>query len=179
MACKGSRVRSGSLMSYADQVATSPYSDDQARAMDLLKLDYERVQAVIDKFDSQIFAIRNWAVTMTGALGALAVTVEEPLVLLVGLAPPLFFAFPELRYKSYSDEAIARGYYLEEQIHRLALEGKMPEQGYQFGIRGQIHRPRLRQMVRRLIIGRVTPVFYGGLLLIVLVGLITYSTWVP
>jgi hypothetical protein len=179
MACKGSRVRSGSLMSYADQVATSPYSDDQARAMDLLKLDYERVQAVIDKFDSQVFAIRNWAVTMTGALGALAVTVEEPLVLLVGLAPPLFFAFLELRYKSYSDEAIARGYYLEEQIHRLALEGKMPEQGYQFGIRGQIHRPRLRQMVRRLIIGRVTPVFYGGLLLIVLVGLITYSTWVP
>jgi hypothetical protein len=61
--------------------------------MDLLKLDYERVQAVIDKFDSQIFAIRNWAVTMTGALAALAVTVEEPLVLLVGLAPPLFFAF--------------------------------------------------------------------------------------
>ena len=55
----------------------------------------------------------------------------------------------------------------------------MPEQDYQFGIREQIHRPKLRQMARRLIIGRVTPVFYGGLLLIVLVGLITYSTWVP
>jgi hypothetical protein len=26
-------------MSYADQVATSPYSDDQARAMDLLKCE--------------------------------------------------------------------------------------------------------------------------------------------
>jgi hypothetical protein len=165
-------------MPYADRVDSSPYGDEQARAIELLKLDHEVVRTVIDKFDSQIFTIRNWAVTMTGAIAALAVTVEEPLVLLVGLAPPIFFAFLELRYKSYSDEAISRGHYLEEQIQRVALEGKMPDPGYQFGMRGQIHRPELRQMARRLIRGRATPVFYGGLVFIVLVGLITYSAWI-
>jgi hypothetical protein len=159
-------------------VDTSPHSDDQVRVLELLKLDHEVVRSVIDKFDSQIFTIRNWAVTMTGAIAALAITVEEPLVLLVGLAPPIFFAFLELRYKSYCDEAISRGHYLEERIQRVALEGKMPEPDYQFGMRGQIHRPQLRRMARRLIKGRVTPVFYGGLLFIVLAGLVAYSTWI-
>jgi hypothetical protein len=68
-------------MPYADRVDSSLYGDEQAGAIGLLKLDHEVVRTVIDKFDSQIFTIRNWAVTMTGAIAALAVTVEEPLVL--------------------------------------------------------------------------------------------------
>ena len=154
---------------------TPPHGEEQAQAIDLLKLDYEVARSVVDKFDSQLFTIRNWAVTTTGAIAALAVTVEQPFVLLVGLAPPILFAFLELRYQIYCDDMIAHSHYLESQIHRVVLEGRTPDPDYQFGIRGRIQRPQLRRMARRFVTERVTLTFYGGLLLILIVGLAVYA----
>jgi hypothetical protein len=83
-----------------------PYSTNEARTMNFLKLDYEAARAVVDKFDGHLFAVRNWAVTTTGAIAALSLSVAQPLVLLVGLGPSVVFAFLELMYKGYHDEAV-------------------------------------------------------------------------
>jgi hypothetical protein len=64
-----------------------PYSANEARTMDFLKLDYEAAQAVVNKLDGHLFAVRNWAVTTAGAIAALSLSVAQPPVLLVGLVP--------------------------------------------------------------------------------------------
>jgi hypothetical protein len=97
---------------------TQPYSAEEARTMDFLKLDYEAARVVVDKLDGQLFAVRNWAVTTTDAIAAL----------IVGRTPPRnlgrpganrALAFLELMYKGYHDEAIGRSKYVETRIHRL------------------------------------------------------------
>jgi hypothetical protein len=90
--------------------------------MDFLKLDYEAAQAVVNKFDGHLFAVRNWAVTTTGAIAALSLSVAQPLVLLVGLGPSVVFAFLELMYKGYHDEAVDKRGYVERQIQQVAVK---------------------------------------------------------
>ena len=113
-----------------------PYSANEARIMDFLKLDYEAAQAVVNKFDGHLFAVRNWAVTTTGAIAALSLSVAQPRVLLVGLVPSVLFAFLELMYKSFHDEAIDKRKYVETQIQRVAVESSSLDTDYQFGMGG-------------------------------------------
>jgi hypothetical protein len=158
---------------------TQPYSADEARTMDFLKLDFEAARAVVDKLDGQLFAVRNWAVTTTGAIAALSLSVEQPLVVLVGLVPTMLFAFLELMYKGYHDEAISKSKYVETQIHRVAVERASLDPDYRFGIGGWIHRPRIRQMTWTFLNRREISTFYVGLIVILLAAFGVYSAWIP
>jgi hypothetical protein len=158
---------------------TQPYSADEARTMDFLKLDYEAARAVVDKLDGQLFAVRNWAVTTTGAIAALSLSVEQPLVLLVGLVPTVLFAFLELMYKGYHDEAIAKSKYVETQIQQVAVERSSLDPDYRFGIGGWIHRPQIRRMTWTLLNRHEISTFYVGLILILLAAFGVYSAWIP
>jgi uncharacterized membrane protein len=148
---------------------------DQTRILDLLKLDYEAARAVVDKLDNHLFAVRNWAVTTIGAIAALSATVDKPPVLLVGLVPTFLFGVLELMYKGFHDDAISHSRYLERQIHRVAILGTMPEADYEFGIGGHIHRPRLHRMAWTLLNRREISTFYGGMVLILVVGVVIFS----
>lgn len=157
---------------------TQPYSVDEARTMDLLKLDYEAARAVVDKLDGQLFAVRNWAVTTTGAIAALSLSVERPLVLLAGLVPTVLFAVLELMYKGFHDEAIAKSKSVETQIQRIAMSRSALDPDYRFGIGGWIHRPGIRRMTWTFLNRREISTFYIGLILILLVALGIYSAWI-
>jgi hypothetical protein len=69
--------------------------DMRDRTIDLLKLEYEVSRSLIDKLDSRLFIVRNWAITTTGAIVALSLTVDQPRVLIVGAVAALFFAYLE------------------------------------------------------------------------------------
>jgi hypothetical protein len=60
----------------------------------------------------------------------------KPPVLLVGLVPTVLFAFLELMYKGFHDEAIAKSRYVETQIHRIAVERSSLDPDYRFGVGG-------------------------------------------
>jgi hypothetical protein len=53
--------------------------DEQARTtqMHLLEFELELLQKTLDKFDNARFTIKNWAVTLTGALLALSVNAKK------------------------------------------------------------------------------------------------------
>lgn len=68
------------------------------RMVRLLELDLEYLHRTIDKFDNQRFSIRSWAVTTGGALLALAVSVRNAGVPIVGLFVVAFFAYLEIVY---------------------------------------------------------------------------------
>jgi hypothetical protein len=167
------------LMDRMPSMEIQPYGADEVSTMDFLKLDYEAAQAVVDKLDGHLFAVRSWAVTTTGAIAALSLSVEQPLVLLVGLMPIVLFAFLELMYKGYHDEAISKSKYVETQIQRVAVERSSLDPDYRFGIGDWIHRPRIRRMTWTFLNRREIPTFYVGLILILLLALGIYSVWIP
>lgn len=68
------------------------------RTIRMLELDLEYLHKTIDKFDNQRFTIRNWSVTVGGALLALAVGRKSFIIPLVGLLMVCLFAYLEIVY---------------------------------------------------------------------------------
>jgi hypothetical protein len=63
----------------------------RARQIRLMEIEAESLHQALDKFDSSRFAIKNWAVTSTGALLAWSVNAKNAGIALVGFAiVPLF-----------------------------------------------------------------------------------------
>ena len=152
-------------------------SSRREATLDLLRLDYEISRSVINAFTDRLFTVRNWAVTLTGAIVALSLTAEQPVVLAVGLVPPLFFAFLESIYQSWLSSAILRSEYLESQMHEVALNGGALDQSYEFGVRGWIHSPypQFRQMILGLLRRREALTLYLGLFLVPILATFLYA----
>lgn len=67
-------------------------------SFDLYKLDLDYLQKTIDKFDGQRFAIRNWSVTATGALLAVAVSQKNVAIPALAVLLVATFAYLEIIY---------------------------------------------------------------------------------
>lgn len=70
----------------------------ESRAAALHELDLEYLNKTIDKFDAQRFGIRNWSVTATGALLAVAVSQKNVVMPLVAVLLVIFFGYLEVVY---------------------------------------------------------------------------------
>ncbi len=70
--------------------------DNKAAALHALDLEY--LNKTIDKFDAQRFSIRNWSVTATGALLAVAVSQKSAVMPVVAVLLVAFFAYLEVIY---------------------------------------------------------------------------------
>ena len=114
--------------------------DRGANTQRLLELEYERLQASIDKFDDQRFHVKGWAITVAGALLALGFNAREPLVILAGGFVSLFFAYMEIPYMTMQERVINRSNELEELLDATQcgpLEDLQPP--YVFGIGKCLH----------------------------------------
>jgi hypothetical protein len=116
----------------------------------ILLLDYEKTLAYIDKADGQLFQIRGWALGFCSAVVAFAVTQNAALILGGNCVLILAFCLLELIYKSFHDDAIARGHRLES-IIKASLDPASPlPPDYVFGIGHQIQVPSLRRVLQIL-----------------------------
>lgn len=70
----------------------------ESKAATLHELDLEYLNKTIDKFDAQRFSIRNWSVTATGALLAVAVSQKNAMIPIVAVLLVVFFAYLEVLY---------------------------------------------------------------------------------
>jgi len=147
---------------------------DQDRTIDLLKFDYQVARSLIDKFENHVFIVRNWAITTTGATVAISLSADQRLVLVVGLVPPTFFGLLELIYQCWTWEAVEYSRDIEDRLHQVAIENHALDDDYKFGVRRWIRRPGLGRMAQMFFRRREILIFYVGLLLVPVVGLLIY-----
>lgn len=101
----------------------------------LLELEYERLQASIDKFDELRFKIKGWSITAAGVLAALAINTRQISLLLVAALLTFFFAFMEAIYMDLQVCAIGRSNEVEGLLELARREGiGLAHESYVFGI---------------------------------------------
>src|SRR5262249_51890331 len=113
-----------------------PMSDEtvRARQIHLLEFELDSLQKALDKFDNSRFTIKNWAVTVTGALLALSVTAKNFGIALVGLAIVPIFAYLELLYMYIQTKVSSRIDNIENLLDwTMRVDGPLPEGEYSFG----------------------------------------------
>ncbi|GII25412.1 hypothetical protein [Planosporangium mesophilum] len=145
---------------------------DPKESFALMLTDFEYLQKSIDKFDAQRFAIKNWAVTSSGAILAVAYGSRRPIVGIGGVLIVLFFGFLEIIYLEMQVSVIERSNQLEGLINRARAEKNSPPE-YVFGIGQAFAKSFSFHRVPKLIfrMGRIhITSFYLGLLLAMLLG---------
>ncbi len=118
---------------------------------ELLKFDYEKTLAFLDKADGWLFQIRNWALVSCSAVVTYAVSIERTIVLLANIFLILCFCIFELIYKSFHEDCIKKSHELEELIQKsLDTKSELPSD-YQFGIGHAILVPRFKRLLSILL----------------------------
>ncbi len=107
----------------------------RARQIRLLELEFESLQKALDKFDNSRFMIKNWAVTVTGALLALSVNAKNFGIALVGFAIVPLFAYLELLYMYMQRKVTSRADHIEYLLDlTMRIDGPLAEADYSFGV---------------------------------------------
>jgi hypothetical protein len=145
----------------------------------LLELEYQRLQASIDKFDDRLFKIKGWAITVAGALFALGVQGNRPIIIAAGAVVVAFFGFLEVIYVDLLSLTIKRSDDVEallESARRTGLGagheayvfglGKIFKGGFQFG--------RVKALLRKR---HHLTAFYAGLVLLMALGAILLAAF--
>jgi hypothetical protein len=142
---------------------------------ELMRLEFDRLQASIDKFDDQRFKIKGWAITAAGALFAVAVNVHESVLAIAGAVLVLFFGYLEVVYMNMELHAIRRCNDVEALMNRAATGLPPKNDEYIFGL-GQtfafdfhvrlipeiLHK---RHYITAFYVGLVLAMVIGGLLI--------------
>jgi hypothetical protein len=124
--------------------------------------DYDDARNAVDKFDGQLFTIRNWAVTSAGALLALGFSTSQWVVPVVGLVSVVLFGYLEMTYKCFHEDALFRGRQMEGLIEQ-ALAGGDFTAGYRFGLSHAFHAPTVKRILKMFLMRRHITLLYAGL----------------
>jgi hypothetical protein len=112
-------------------------SDEPVRAtqLHLLEFELESLEKMLDKFDNSRFQIKNWAVTVTGALLALSVNAKDFRIALVGFAIVPLFGYLELLYMYIQTKVILRADIIQSMLDSMMRSGRplVLDDGYKFG----------------------------------------------
>ncbi len=141
--------------------------------------EYEFHRAAIDKLDAQRLQIRNWAITLAGALFAVSVTAQRPTVAFGGLATTVLFAWLEVVYMMMQGGVIARSNKLESLVDDYRLRGVDPVH-YEFGVshayRGNFYWTAMASAIFRR--GRIHLWgFYLGLMTVMATAAVAINLW--
>lgn len=99
----------------------------------LMELEYETARTSIGNFDDQRFRIKGWAITVAGALLALAVSSDHRLGV-VASGAALFFAYLDVMYMSIQQRVIDRSNDLERYLEAARRGNLTFVDSYVFGI---------------------------------------------
>lgn len=109
--------------------------NNETETLRLLEVEYQRLQAGIDKFDEQRFKVKGWSITVAGALVALGINSKQVTLLAVAAPIIFFFAFMELIYLNLQVSVTRRSNEIEELIELARREGVgAAHDSYVFGI---------------------------------------------
>ena len=118
--------------------------------LNLIKFDYEKTLDFLDKADSWLFQIRNWAGVSTTGIVAYAVSSKSAITLVANVFLIIGFCFFELIYKSFHEDCVSKSYILEGLLQKsLDPDTSLPE-NYKFGIGHAIDVVHPKKLIRIL-----------------------------
>jgi hypothetical protein len=143
--------------------------------------EYEYHQTGIDKLDEQRLQIRNWSITVSGALLAVAFSAKVALIAYGSVLVALLFFFLEAIYLSIEHGVIERSNFIETLINHYRRTGKLREP-YEFGVSYAHQGDFYLKDMRRVIFGRGRlhlTAFHAGLVGIAILGAVTAGLTIP
>jgi hypothetical protein len=101
----------------------------------LLEVEYDKLQAAIDKCDDQRFKIKGWSITVAGALFVLGVNANNSWLVVAGAVAAVLFGYLEIVFVQIQLRIISRSNEIESRLDsaRRGVWSKVDE-GYSFGI---------------------------------------------
>ena len=135
-------------------------------------MEYDRLQASIDKYDDQRAKIKGWAITVAGALFAFGVNLGQPALVAAGALLVLFFGYLEAMTMGIQVAVIDRSNEVERLLELARREGFGAEHdAYVFGIGKVFVVPFIVRGIPRLIRHRLhITSFYAGLTIAMVAG---------
>jgi hypothetical protein len=111
--------------------------------IEAFKSDYDSTLDFIDKCDTHIFRVKNWALITTSAVVAYSISSDNESIVLVNLILIPAFLYLELIYKSLQDSAIDHTTDISERIDRALSLDRSDDLigGYQFGFGRKLKYP--------------------------------------
>ena len=119
---------------------------NDTKIIDILKLDYEKTLAFVDKTDLLIFKIRNWVILTSSGVIAFGFTKDSYLILSLNVFIISAFMFIELIYKGFHESGIKHSFYLENQIQSYVKDKDIDDK-YIFGLGHAITPPDITVML--------------------------------
>jgi uncharacterized membrane protein len=95
--------------------------------------EYEYHRTGIDKFDGQRLQIRNWSITVSGALLAVAFSAKVVFIAYGSVLVALLFFFLEAIYMQIQHDVMQRSNHIETLINHHRRTGQLQEP-YEFGV---------------------------------------------
>lgn len=107
--------------------------DDRPEWLDYLLTEYGYHRSAIDKFSSQRLLIRNWSISVAGAIFAVALTADVPAFAFGSVVSTLMFGALEMLYMHMEAGVIDRSNQLEVVVNKFRKDGQAPDD-YEFGV---------------------------------------------
>jgi uncharacterized membrane protein len=111
---------------------------DLQEARRLMQLEYETAIKGIADFDDQRGRIKQWAITVAGALLALAVSADSWSLGVIATATIIFFAYMDIMYMAAQMKIIKRSHELESFMEKARRGDFAAADSYIFGV-GEAH----------------------------------------
>ncbi len=97
------------------------------KPIDILKEAFGQTLEFIDKCDTHIFWIKNWAIVTSSAVIAFSISQNHDAVVFVNVVLLIAFMYLELIYKSFQDRAIQHTTDISERIDRFLIDSETPD----------------------------------------------------
>jgi hypothetical protein len=121
--------------------------------IEALKEDFAQTLAFIDKCDSHIFQIKNWALLTSSAVVAFSMSQGQHFVALANIALLFAFIYLELIYKSFQDTAIQHNMDISLRIDKYLATPQAPDllTGYKHSFGRKLKYPSIRRVFSLLL----------------------------
>jgi hypothetical protein len=143
--------------------------------------EYEYHQTGMAQLDEQRLQIRNWSITVSGALLAVAFSAKVALIAYGSVLVALLFFFLEAIFLSIEQGVIDRSNFIETLINDYRTTGAEPT-AYEFGVSHAHQRDFSFKDMGRLIFGRRRlhlTAFHVGLVAVTILGAVTAGLTIP
>lgn len=95
-------------------------TEEEAR-LELLKTELNAVQSSIQNFDTIVFQIKGWCVTVVLAIGGFAVSSKTPALTLVGIVAAIGFFLMNCQFKAIQRKFINRNMELGSELSSVGI----------------------------------------------------------
>src|SRR5437879_3751630 len=98
------------------------------RAIDVFKAEWSHCETGIARYDTLIFQVRTWAVTVSAAMVAAAFSAHQSYIVLVGAVSPALFLFLDAQNKVFQSIFIWRSNEIQVALREYISEGEFSDE---------------------------------------------------